>query len=95
MNKQQLIQQVAQQANTSQQQAQAVTDALMNTIQQALSQGDSVQLKNLGTWTVKDQPARQGRNPQTGEALAIGPNRRVLFRASEPLKRAVNQQVTE
>jgi DNA-binding protein HU-beta len=49
-----------------------------------------VRVPNLGNFRVLETAARDGRNPRTGEAVAIAPGRRVSFRAAKGLKASVN-----
>jgi Bacterial DNA-binding protein len=53
-----------------------------------------VELRGVGVLTVKQKGGRQGRNPRTGEALAIEPHRVVRFRASELLLARLNRSAS-
>ena len=57
----------------------------------ALASNDNVQIIGFGVFEVKQREARQGRNPQTGETIAIPACKAVTFKAGKPLKEAVNQ----
>jgi DNA-binding protein HU-beta len=63
--------------------------ALVEVITDGLREDGSVQLIGFGTFLVRDQVEREGRNPRTQEAIRIPASRRVAFRAGKPLKEAV------
>lgn len=63
--------------------------ALFDSIQNSLRQGDKITIAGFGTFEVADRAARQGRNPQTGEAIAIAATRMVKFKPGKGLKNAV------
>lgn len=64
--------------------------ALFEAIGDALAKGKSVNIAGFGTFSVKDRAARQGRNPRTGEAIAIPASRAATFKAGKGLRHAVN-----
>ena len=55
------------------------------------AEGERVQLVGFGSFEVKARAERLGRNPQTGEAVAIPPSKSPVFKAAKSLKDAVNQ----
>ncbi len=74
----------------SQQKAGETLDHIVEEIVSQLQQGKSLTLTGLGTWLVKDRPARSGRNPATGKSIKI-PARKVLHcKVGKQLKEAVN-----
>lgn len=90
MNKSELIDAVAGNADISKADAGRAVDALVNTISGALKTGDSVTLVGFGTFLVRDRAARTGRNPKTGEVLQIKASKVPAFKAGKALKDAVN-----
>ena len=58
-------------------------------IRQALESGSSVKLSGFGSFTLRDKTSRPGRNPKTGEEVAISARRVVTFRSSQKLKENV------
>ena len=58
-------------------------------IRQALENGSSVKLSGFGSFTLRDKTSRPGRNPKTGEEVAISARRVVTFRSSQKLKENV------
>lgn len=95
MNKSELVQSLADQANLTKADAQRAVDALFGTdtgiIATTLSAGDRVQITGFGTFETRTRKARTGRNPQTGEEIQIGPSTNPAFRAGKGLKDAVKK----
>ena len=69
--------------------AEGIVDALSREIREALKKGDSVKFYGLGTLRVIPRAARTGRNPRTGETVAIPAKRAVKFTAGTELKKAL------
>lgn len=91
MNKTQLIDKIAANADISKAAAGRVVDALVASITESLQKGDDVALVGFGTFAVRDRAARTGRNPQTGKEIQIEAAKVPAFRAGKGLKDAVNQ----
>ena len=90
MNKTDLVNVVAAEAEISKKAAEAAVNATFAAIANALKAGDKVQLIGFGTFEVKDVAAREGRNPKTGEAIAIPAAKKAAFSASKALKDQIN-----
>lgn len=90
MNKTDLIEIVAKEANLKKKDADAAVSAVFCAIEKALVDGDKVQLIGFGTFEVKDRAAKTGRNPSTGEAIEIAASKQVKFSAGKTLKDKVN-----
>jgi DNA-binding protein HU-beta len=70
-------------------QANALLAAMVETVAKHLKNGDRIRMNGLGILEVKDRPARQGRNPATGETIRIAASKKVAFRVAKELKDAV------
>jgi len=90
VNKQDMIEQIAQAAEVSKSAAERAVDALVTAIKTSLKKGDMVTMVGFGTFYVGTRKARQGRNPRTGEALKIAAAKVPKFRAGKALKDAIN-----
>lgn len=90
MNKSELIAKVAAEAGVSQVEANRVLDAIINTIGNALKDGDNVALVGFGTFQVTAKAARTGRNPATGAKIQIAARNAPVFKAGKTLKDKVN-----
>ena len=89
MNKGELIEAVANDANITKAQAQAAMDAFVSNVQKALKSGDKVTLVGFGTFSASTRAARMGRNPQTGHPIQIPKRRVAKFYAGKSLKAAI------
>lgn len=69
--------------------AKEMVEAFFEEIGQVLVSGDTVKLSGFGSFEVRDKPERPGRNPKTGEAVAISARRVVVFHSSHKLKQDV------
>ena len=90
MNKTDLIEIVAKEANLKKKDAESAVNAVFVAITKALEDGDKVQLIGFGTFEVKDRAAKAGRNPATGEAIEIPASKQIKFSAGKPFKDKVN-----
>ena len=66
-----------------------MVEAFFQHLHDALVRGDEVKLSGFGNFDLREKPQRPGRNPKTGEAVAITARRVVTFHASAKLKAAV------
>jgi DNA-binding protein HU-beta len=89
MRKQDLIRAVARETSKPESQVEDIVNSVVLTIQHALAEGDEIAISGFGTFRVVERPAREGRNPQTGRPMMIGPGRSPAFRPGAALKRAV------
>lgn len=89
MNKAELVGKVAENADITKKDAEKVINALFGTIEEALADGDKVQLVGFGTFEVRQRAARMGRNPKTGEEIKIAATKVPAFKPGKALKEAV------
>lgn len=90
MNKSQLIDKIAADAELSKAAAGRALDSFTSAVTEALKSGDQVALVGFGTFTVRERSARTGRNPQTGQTIQISAAKVPAFKAGKALKDAVN-----
>jgi len=90
VNKSELIDAIADAADLSKASATRALETTLDTITDALKEGDSVALVGFGTFQVKDRAGRTGRNPQTGAAMEIPAAKVPSFKAGKALKDALN-----
>lgn len=90
MNKTELIDAVADEAEVSKAEAGRAVDAVISSITKALKKGDTVTLVGFGTFQVRKRAARTGRNPKTGDTIKIAASKNPAFKAGKALKDAVN-----
>lgn len=90
MNKTDLIEALATKCDLSKAAAGRAVDGLTDIISETLSKGESISLIGFGTFAVGERAARTGRNPKTGEELAIAASKTPKFSPGAKLKAAVN-----
>lgn len=90
MNKSELIEAIATEADISKSAAGRALDAAMGAITKALKKGDMVTLVGFGSFYVGKRAARTGRNPRTGESVKIAASKTPKFRSGKTLKDAIN-----
>jgi DNA-binding protein HU-beta len=86
VTKQQLIDTVAGATGKTKVEIETVLDSILEAISEALHSNERVDLRGFGSFIVKETKARQGRNPRTGEPIAISARRNASFRAAGDLK---------
>jgi DNA-binding protein HU-beta len=91
MNKGDLVDKIAGDAQVSRAQAGAALNSLIDGITSALRKGDRVALVGFGTFSSSQRKARTGRNPQTGAPLKIAAKKVAKFAPGAELKRAVRK----
>ena len=90
MTKSELIYVIADKAGLSKADASRALSATLESVTDALKAGEKVALIGFGTFSVSLRAARTGKNPQTGEAIAIPASKAAKFKAGQKLKDAVN-----
>jgi len=90
MNKSQLVDKIAEDAEISKAAASRALDAFTGAVSDSLKEGNSVALVGFGTFSVKERAARTGRNPQTGAEIQIAAANVPGFKAGKTLKDSVN-----
>ncbi len=68
-----------------------IVSIFFDEITTALSQGDRVELRGFGAFSVKNRPARVGRNPRSGEAVAIAEKWSPAFKAGKEMRDRLNK----
>ena len=90
MNKLELIEALRDQTGLTKEQAKVVVETFFAKTSDALGQGDRVELRGLCSFFVKHYKAYTGRNPKTGERIAVEPKRMPVFKAGLELRGRVN-----
>jgi DNA-binding protein HU-beta len=89
MNKKELIERIAEEADAPKSEAQKHFEAFEQVVAEALKGGEEVQITGFGKFSVRERKAREGRNPQTGEKMEIAASRVPAFSAGNALKEAI------
>ena len=92
MNKRDIAERVADEAGLARPSAEAAVGAVfVASMVEVLARGEDATVAGFGRFARKDRPAREGRNPRTGERIDVGPSSGVSFRAGKALKDALNR----
>ena len=91
MNKSQLIEALAKAEGLTIKKAETVINTMFETIEDALVRGDRVEIRDFGSFKVKEYDGYQGRNPKTGEVISVGKKKLPFFKVGKELKESVDQ----
>ena len=91
MTKAELVEQIAEKINLTKKDTERVVNIVFGSIMTSLSEGDKVELRGFGSFRVRSRNSRDGRNPRTGEAVAIPPKNVPFFKAGKELRQMVDQ----
>ena len=89
MNKAQLIDAMASEANLTKADAKKALDAFINTTSDSLKKGERLSLVGFGSFSISNRAARTGRNPKTGAEMQIPAKKVVKFKAGSELAESV------
>jgi integration host factor subunit alpha len=90
LTKAELAEMLFERVGLNKREAKDMVDGFFDEIRAALERGEAVKLSGFGNFQLRDKPQRPGRNPKTGEEIAITARRVVTFHASQKLKAAVS-----
>lgn len=90
MNKSELIEKVSSTLNLSQEESETVVGTFLNEITEALENGNRVEIRGFGTFSLRERDSRVARNPKTGESVNVGTRNAVYFRAGKKMAEAIN-----
>ena len=90
MNKSELVKALADQANISLDEATHVVNTFVDSMKDSLLEGGRVEIRGFGSFKVKEYGSYAGRNPRTGEKVAVEPKRLPFFRAGKELNEYLN-----
>jgi len=91
MNKAELITSMAEKSNLTKKDAELALKALIESVEEALENGEKVQLIGFGTFECRERAERTGRNPRTKEEIKIPASKVPVFKAGKEFKEKVNK----
>lgn len=92
MTKSELIEAVAEEASLTKGRAELVINTIFESMVEALTRGEGIEIRGFGSFTVRQYKAYEGRNPRTGEAVHVAPKRLPFFKVGKELRERVNGQ---
>lgn len=92
MNKSELIKALAEDSNISIEEATVVVNTFVDSMKQAMLEGDRVEIRGFGSFKVKEYESYDGRNPRTGEQVKVGSKKLPFFRPGKELKDYLNEK---
>ena len=92
LNKAELIAKISEESKLTKKAAETALDAFVTSVEEALKNGEKVQLVGFGTFEVRERAARKGRNPQTKAEIKIPASKAPVFKAGKALKELVNKK---
>ncbi len=90
MVKSELIENLAERADVTLAKAEEIVDLFFNTIIETLCQGERVEIRGFGAFTVREYKSYKGRNPKTGERITVPPKRLPFWKTGQELKQRVD-----
>jgi integration host factor subunit beta len=90
MTKAELVDNVADKVNLTKKQTEVIVNILFNSITEALSDGDKVELRGFGSFRIRARNPREGRNPKTGDTVHIPAKKVPFFKAGKELREMVD-----
>ena len=90
MNKSELCAAIAAKTGLTKKDAEKFTGAFVETVIESMKKGERVQVVGFGTFEVRERPARNARNPRTGETIAIEASKAPVFKAGKTLCESLN-----
>ncbi len=71
--------------------AELLVDQIFSCMTEALQQGEGIEIRGFGSFTVREYKAYEGRNPRTGDTVHVKPKRLAFFKVGKELRERVNQ----
>ena len=90
MTKSELVSQLAERANLTQQVAKIVVDTIFDEMKQSLIRGERIEIRGFGSFSVRSYDGYKGRNPKKGELVDVPPKKLPFFKVGKALKQNIN-----
>ena len=90
MTKSDLIEKIAENLKLPKGRAETIVNTIFEAMEAALTQGERIEIRGLGSFEVRSYKAYEGRNPRTGDPVGVQPKRLPFFKVGKELKERVN-----
>ncbi len=91
MNKSELIEKLAEKTGLNVIQAEEVVNLIYKKMKDTMVSGGRIEIRGFGSFVVKEYQSYQGRNPKTGEKIAVPPKKLPFFKVGKELKERIDQ----
>ena len=91
MTKADLVERVAREADMTKKDAEQLVEIIFDSITETLNKGGKIELRGFGSFRVRERNSRKGRNPKTGDSVAIPAKRVAYFKPGKELKELINK----
>ena len=94
MTKAELVDKIAEKkVDVTRKQVEVVVNTVLDGIKDALSRDDKVEIRGFGSFRIRHRRAKEGRNPKTGEAVAVPPKKVPFFKAGKEMREMVDGKI--
>ncbi|MEK6700180.1 MAG: integration host factor subunit beta [Nitrospirota bacterium] len=94
MTKAELVDKIAEKKpGLTRKQVEVVVNTVLDSIKDALSRDDKVEIRGFGSFRIRERRAKEGRNPKTGETVSVPPKKVPFFKAGKELREMVDGKV--
>ena len=90
MTKTELIKKLVSRSNLSPNEMREAIEIILDTIKDAMANGERIEIRDFGAFVVRELPAKLGRNPRTGESVDVPSQRMVRFKAGKEMRKSVD-----
>ena len=92
MNKSEMIEELAVQANLHSKVAETIINLVINSMKDALINNDRIELRGFGSFHIEHYESYTGRNPKTGDSIEVPPKKLPFFKVGKELKEKINKK---
>ena len=91
VTKSELIERISEQLKLPTGKAEQIVNCVFDSMVKALQEGEGIEIRGFGSFTVREYKAYEGRNPRTGETVHVAPKRLPFFKVGKDLRERVNR----
>jgi integration host factor subunit beta len=91
VTKSELIESISEQLKLPTGKAEQIVNCVFDSMVKALQEGEGIEIRGFGSFTVREYKAYEGRNPRTGETVHVAPKRLPFFKVGKDLRERVNR----
>jgi integration host factor subunit beta len=91
MTKSELIEVLSEKLKLPKGKAESLVDLIFQSMEEALKRGERIEIRGFGSFEIRSYKAYEGRNPRTGDPVAVKPKRLPFFKVGKELKERINE----